>query len=496
MISFPIIFREFRYSARKKRTFVMRVIFGALLGLMVLMFVLGHFATESQAMGRYLLVTYGWQMFVLVFVLGPALTCGCISDERRDGTLPLLFLTHMNSADIVLGKFIGKGFDAFMLLLVTMPFLFVPVLLGGVDWDTTVALVILLVSQLGLGVAVGIVASSLLRGTVGSFTFAYIALGFFNVVCALIFPVAKLADFLFLQVGNRSLDLAQDWFVWIGRLAPLHGLIRLSSISPGESLFTLGFCSIVSLLLLWLATWRLPRSLKEKEESRAPAVGSRVAHTGSPRLPRPCSRWWMERSPMLWLTYGRRKKAVWLEIAFVAGVCALAWYLEAPGGLLIVGGYLLWMAIKLIFVVDVARSFATEKENGSIAMLLTTPFSNTQIVNGQLYGAFARYGVLTLSAIGFALVGGLSHEWNVASLIVPALMVSELACVLCLTLLISAMAKTVTQAITISVAATLFVSTFLKAGFGICLFGVVTEPVVALVSYLILASNIRHYLAR
>ena len=46
-----------------------------------------------------------------IFIFAPAVTCGCIADEKKQGTLGLLFLTHLNSADIVLGKFVSRALD-------------------------------------------------------------------------------------------------------------------------------------------------------------------------------------------------------------------------------------------------------------------------------------------------------------------------------------------------------------------------------------------------
>src|ERR1043166_7302744 len=84
--------------------------------------------------GDYLLRTFAWYLYTLILVAAPALTCGCIADEKKDGTLGLLLLTRLNSADIILGKFITRGVDLLLLLISTMPFLFVPFFLGGARW--------------------------------------------------------------------------------------------------------------------------------------------------------------------------------------------------------------------------------------------------------------------------------------------------------------------------------------------------------------------------
>src|SRR6185295_19358743 len=113
-------------------------VFGLLLAFMTLMFVVSTaFSGASSGSGYYLLQMFAWQIFVLLFVFAPAVTCGCIADEKKQGTLGLLFLTHLNSADIVLGKFFSRAVDLILLFLSATPFLFVPVLMGGVNWDVT-----------------------------------------------------------------------------------------------------------------------------------------------------------------------------------------------------------------------------------------------------------------------------------------------------------------------------------------------------------------------
>src|SRR5262245_19157074 len=122
MISLPVIFREFRVAARHKRTFVFRSVFGALLAFMALMFTISMgFSGASSGSGYYLLQIFVWQIFVLLFIFAPAVTCGCISDEKKQGTLGLLFLTHLNSADIVLGKFVSRALDLVLLFLSATP---------------------------------------------------------------------------------------------------------------------------------------------------------------------------------------------------------------------------------------------------------------------------------------------------------------------------------------------------------------------------------------
>ena len=56
----------------------------------------------------------------------------CISKEKREGTLGLLFLTDLKGSDIVLGKFVASAVPAIYTAMGALPVLSVALLLGGV----------------------------------------------------------------------------------------------------------------------------------------------------------------------------------------------------------------------------------------------------------------------------------------------------------------------------------------------------------------------------
>ena len=55
-------------------------------------------------------------------------TADCLSEEKREGTLGLLFLTDLKGYDVVLGKLAATSVSAFYGLLAALPVLAVPVL--------------------------------------------------------------------------------------------------------------------------------------------------------------------------------------------------------------------------------------------------------------------------------------------------------------------------------------------------------------------------------
>jgi ABC-type transport system involved in cytochrome c biogenesis permease component len=63
---------------------------------------------------------------------GVRCTADCLSEEKRSGTLGLLFLTDLKGYDVVLGKLVANSLEAVYGLVAVLPVLAVPLLLGSV----------------------------------------------------------------------------------------------------------------------------------------------------------------------------------------------------------------------------------------------------------------------------------------------------------------------------------------------------------------------------
>jgi ABC-type transport system involved in cytochrome c biogenesis permease component len=101
MTVLPIVERELRVAARRSSTYWSGLMF---------LYCLGH---------------------------GRRSTADCLSEEKREGTLGLLFLTDLKGADIVLGKLAATSMRGFYGFLAVFPVLAIPLLLGGITWART-----------------------------------------------------------------------------------------------------------------------------------------------------------------------------------------------------------------------------------------------------------------------------------------------------------------------------------------------------------------------
>ncbi len=91
-------------------------------------------------------------------VAGVFLTADSLSEEKREGTLGLLFLTELHGHDVVLGKLATGSVHALCAWLAVFPVLALPLLSGGVSpgefWRVTLALNATLFMSLAAGLLV------------------------------------------------------------------------------------------------------------------------------------------------------------------------------------------------------------------------------------------------------------------------------------------------------------------------------------------------------
>src|SRR5579859_5392670 len=117
----PIVGRELRVAARRRGTYWSRVMVAMAA---IIMGVILYF-TFSQAppreLGERLFYTVSWLAFLYCLVTGVRSTSDCLSEEKREGTLGLLFLTDLKGFDVVGGKLVATSLNAFYGLLSILP---------------------------------------------------------------------------------------------------------------------------------------------------------------------------------------------------------------------------------------------------------------------------------------------------------------------------------------------------------------------------------------
>src|SRR5262245_5828924 len=164
MTFLPIVERELRVRARLRSTYQFRL-FAATGSIVVAGFLLLAVQASSTAgrMGEIMFQVLAWVSFLYCLTEGARNTADCLSEEKRGGTLGLLFLTDLRGYDVVLGKLMATSLNSFYGLLAIFPPLAIPLVIGGVTVGEFWRLVLALINILFFSLAVGLAASSASR---------------------------------------------------------------------------------------------------------------------------------------------------------------------------------------------------------------------------------------------------------------------------------------------------------------------------------------------
>src|SRR6185436_10237494 len=90
-------------------------------------------------------------------------TADCLSEEKREGTLGLLFLTDLKGYDVVAGKLVANSLNSFYGLLAILPVVAVALLMGGLTGLQVGCAALALVNAMFFSVCVGMFASACCR---------------------------------------------------------------------------------------------------------------------------------------------------------------------------------------------------------------------------------------------------------------------------------------------------------------------------------------------
>ncbi len=435
----PIAVRELRAEARRGSNYWLRLL-GA--GAMVLMIgpVLMDPSLPPAQTGSRLFYTLNAVAFVAIWLLVPLTMADCVSREKREGTLGLLFLTSLRPTTIVGGKCLIHGWRAFTLLLAMIPIWFFPVLLGGVAWQDIVLALMLNGGAVALAMAAGLLATAFFKDGTRVMLMAEV----FSLLLGLWFIRAHYREFFGVHVRQGNIKATQmglpanwtqqqllNWYLHNG--APLQKLIEQFQLSTGLApndqyswwrwrggvsltinwsenwsktnaafyqawLLHVGKLFIESWLAFWvifgLAAWRVKQAWRDQ-----PASAQQIKvenYFCSPRYMKSLFRGKMARAmnqnPIGWLQQhswqARATRWGWC-LALIIAECLIVTDPE----IMQVLRRQQWLAVLLLLSLAFvsAGSFRQEREMGSMELLLVTPLREFQIIFGRLRGIWSQF---------------------------------------------------------------------------------------------------------
>ncbi|MBI3864928.1 MAG: hypothetical protein HY290_23880, partial [Planctomycetia bacterium] len=176
----PLLAKELIEQSARKRTFVIRVVYAALLffAAFLMFYEELRIGTASPmavlGKGRELFAMLVALQFTGVYFFMPAMTCGVLTQEKERSSLQLLFLTRLGPWTILFEKLAGRLIPMLFFLMLSLPLLAFAYTLGGLSLGyllTGVWLLALAVVQMA---TLALACSAFFRTTVGAFIWTYL----------------------------------------------------------------------------------------------------------------------------------------------------------------------------------------------------------------------------------------------------------------------------------------------------------------------------------
>ena len=411
MNALPVIVRELRTEARHPLNYWLRVL-GAGVMLVMAIFVVLHLDGNIGGKGGVMFGVLQPTLFSLTWLLVPIMTCDCISRERREGTLGLLFLTPLRPVDVGLAKALSGILRAFTLILAMLPVIAIPLLLGGVSGPDLLRAALMDIMALIGAIAAGLLASSRCR----EFSRAALLSLLFAALALLILGNIQIAYFLHqLFAGNLGPipnEPMPGWafiaFATIGPWMVCSNVAEAWQQTPmATNPLVLWICvgQVISALLLLLGTLALLNRNLRRLSVETGLTRRQVWWWTTFCTPRLFKRTFtrvnrslLNRNPIGWLqrrtwtarvaTWGWLGALAVVEaflVTFISNVGAASWndLMEAQPYIAA------FLGVGIAF--SAADSFRKERETGALELLLVTPLTARQIIAGRLYGLWGQY---------------------------------------------------------------------------------------------------------
>jgi len=404
MTFLPIVDRELRVAARRRTTYLARIGAAAL----VILIFGGLHVTQSFRGGMFFsagqtqFFVLKWLGFLFACSAGVFLTSDALSEEKREGTLGLLFLTNLRGYDVVLGKFISHSVQAFYGLLAAFPVLALTLLAGGVSGGEFWRTMLVFCNTLFFSLSVGLLVSSISRD-------AMKAINGTLLLCLLFVAGLPLADWA--VAGWNPMKFTPR----LSRASPGYLFVSAGAVMMKGYWLQLGLQHFLGWTLLAASSFCTPRAWRDKTAG-ANASGSslwRFWRYGTPRGRAALRRKLLAQDPILWLVMRDRwmPRLVW-AVAWLA-LSLLGWGILHSGDFkvpLTLGYYaqsLLALVVHLWMASQASRFFVDAVRTGAMELVLVAPVDPPQIVRSQWTALLRTFLFPALLVFGLKVAGGL-----------------------------------------------------------------------------------------
>jgi ABC-type transport system involved in cytochrome c biogenesis permease component len=344
---------------------------------------------------------------------GPLATVDCLSRERREGTLGLLFLTDLGSADVVLGKMAAVSLDMMLGLVALLPIVAVPMMLGGASWLQVASVAAGLFNIMLLSLAAGACASSFVSSGRAALGMTVLFLGLLTLGLPML-----VGGVVGLSMNNSSAP-------WFYMFCPVYTMFCCLVSRPGPALWrawgfwlNMGAMHALTWVLLVAACVRTRNSWRDVGDSTRTGRWRQVLERWSKGRSGQSLVWrrlMLNRNPVGWLE-GRdwlQEKVIWALLLAILVFCAVE-HLCSPQqwpeeNYVLVWGLYAHYILCVWLAIQAPRRLADDKQSGALELLLCTPTQPREIVNGSMWVLRRRFGGAFLSLLAVAAFLGYAY---------------------------------------------------------------------------------------
>ena len=415
----PIFNKELRVSSRRRRNYLLRFAYIALLTLFVVLVWLGqtqfyrnrsiiYQVSRLAEVGKTVVLTIVWFQFCFTQLVAVIMLSNSISDEIYHKTLGTLMTTPINALQIVLGKLLSKLLQIILLIALSLPLLAVVRVFGGIPWDFIVSSLCINLTTVIFVASISMFFSIFTRHSYLVIIFTVLTMA----VLFLLLPfIAGLICFLCFSLSNGNTFFSAVYFFnpYITQMAETASLMSARGtpftyswpmhcfVSLAGSAVVLFFCVKMVRKAALAQAAGIPIFTPRKKTSKSAQASDcpeNPSHTAQLRTVTGSAILWKElkRPP-----YFRRAKILKLLVfIFALAILAFTYIALAIGNDLDASDVqityvLIMMALALLFTITLpATCITTEKESRSWPVLLGTTLSDNQILFGKFLGQIRR----------------------------------------------------------------------------------------------------------
>ena len=407
----PIAERELRVAARLRSTFWVRIA-AALVATIIggAFFVLinaAGFGAGGTNPGQVIFAVLTWISLAASLSAGLFFTSDCLSEEKREGTLGFLFLTDLRGYDVVFGKLLATSMRGFYGLLAVFPVLAITLLLGGVTGEQFWKTLLALINAIFVSLSAGMLVSTFSREAQAAMA------GTLSAVMLLVAGTSA-GDWALTYMGNRNFEPI------LSLSNPAVPFLSASGWHPAAYGPALVVNQMVAWVMLATACALIPRTWQQKATTRTDTTSS-VGYSwkfGAAKARAALRRKFIEPNPVLWLACRERWQSLLFWTMSIVSVAIVGVVLmRDEQGLSFLWSYfggIITLVMYLGTASQAARFHVEARRSGLIELLLATPLTVQQIVQGQWRGMVKLFWIPLALYLAANMVGAIVAQRSMA----------------------------------------------------------------------------------